>query len=111
MKHKTAYKVQTVCPARIIEALRYLIKTPLFRKHDIKIDPKFVEEFDEHDFETYIEFVVEKDDIKMLRKMESCDQDTKDADNKENNQNQDQNKNEIVNDENAMHKKKLMMNF
>ncbi|XP_050499980.1 uncharacterized protein LOC126880256 [Diabrotica virgifera virgifera] len=58
--HKTDYMFETIRPAAICDALKYLIKTPLYIKHDIKVDEKYFEQY-ENDYSKTIDFVIHRD--------------------------------------------------
>nr|XP_018902432.1 PREDICTED: uncharacterized protein LOC109033998 [Bemisia tabaci] len=45
MHHKSNYLFETVRPYKIIEALKYLITTPLYKKHKIEINKEFFEKY------------------------------------------------------------------
>ncbi|OXU17425.1 hypothetical protein TSAR_004865 [Trichomalopsis sarcophagae] len=44
--HQTDYMYETIKPSKICEALEYLVKTPLYQKHNIKVDDEFFFNFE-----------------------------------------------------------------
>uniref|UniRef100_A0A8D8UR91 ATP-dependent DNA helicase n=1 Tax=Cacopsylla melanoneura TaxID=428564 RepID=A0A8D8UR91_9HEMI len=62
-QHKSYYMFETIRPAAVCDALRYLRNTPLYIKHDIKIDDKYLEVYSGTQAE--IDFVVENMDLEI----------------------------------------------
>jgi len=91
MMYKNAYKVETISPARICDALKYLIDTPLFKKYEITIDEHFLKEY-EGKYDETTDFIVDENDIKIVEDMYK-EQDRDDNENRKDEQ-IDSNKNE-----------------
>ena len=62
MEHATSYMNEVIFPANICEALKYLQETPLYKKHDIQIDPNFFEKY-ENNYNSKIDFIIDPSDI------------------------------------------------
>lgn len=61
MEHKSDYMYETIKPAKIYEALEYLIQTPLYIKNKINIDTDFFQKYNRN-LNTELEFIVDKND-------------------------------------------------
>lgn len=59
--HKSDYMFETIRPGVICEALNHLINTPLYKKHEIKIDENFFKRY-ENNNDDVIEFIIEDTD-------------------------------------------------
>uniref|UniRef100_A0A8D8ZHS9 ATP-dependent DNA helicase n=1 Tax=Cacopsylla melanoneura TaxID=428564 RepID=A0A8D8ZHS9_9HEMI len=57
IQHKTHYMFETIRPAIVIDALKYLCQTPLYIKNNIKIDEEYLARYNEQ-YNENIDFVV-----------------------------------------------------
>ena len=60
LEHKSNYMFETIRPAKVCEALQYLILTPLYRKYEISIDDKYFHLFENMTNEE-VNFIVDND--------------------------------------------------
>lgn len=65
LKYKTSYKCETISPARVCDALKYLIQTPLYVENDIKIDEEYFNRYDQN-YDEMINFIIDEGDIKIV---------------------------------------------
>ena len=59
--HQTDYMYETIKPSKVYEALKYLLSTPLYQKHDIKVDDSFFIGFEQNNTQD-INFIVDNKD-------------------------------------------------
>ena len=62
IEHKTNYMYETIRPSKVIEALNHLIESPLYIKHEIKIDKTFFNSYAKINNEE-INFIVDEGDV------------------------------------------------
>ena len=60
LKHKSNYMFETIRPAKVCEALQYLISMPLYRKYEISIDDKYFHLYENMTNEE-LNFIVDND--------------------------------------------------
>ena len=58
LDHQTHYMYETIKPSNIVEALKYLINTPLYKKHNITVNDEFFKGF-ERNSENDVNFIVD----------------------------------------------------
>ncbi|KAJ8678076.1 hypothetical protein QAD02_013863 [Eretmocerus hayati] len=59
--HRSMYMDEKIRPSKLIDALDWLIKTPLYKKHSIQVDQKFI---DKHKSTTTdVDFIVDPEDL------------------------------------------------
>lgn len=61
LSHKTTYKCEIIRPAYLCDALKYLITTPLYKKHKIEIDPEYLDRYDKK-YDIELDFIVDEND-------------------------------------------------
>ena len=65
VEHRSSYMTETIQPWKIFEALNHLINTPLYIKHQIKINEDSMNYY--NSLETKIDFIVDKKYEKLLK--------------------------------------------
>ena len=60
LEHKSNYMFETIRPAKVCEALQYLISTALYRKYEISIDDKYFHLYENMTNEE-VDFIVDND--------------------------------------------------
>ena len=67
LEHKSNNMFETIRPAKVCEALQYLISMPLYRKYDINIDSKYFHLY-ENMISEEVNFIVENDNENEIDK-------------------------------------------
>ena len=70
MLHSSDYMFETIRPAVVCEALKYLQNTPLYLKYQIKIDNHFFQRYDGK-YDEKINFIIDKSDISGDEELQS----------------------------------------